>query len=338
LDIGTNLGFFSFRLAYEFDCSAVMVERKGVFLDKLLEVIARQDKRDHLTLLSGDLNLAILNQLGTCEHFDVVLALRVVHHFKEPYSQVINAMANLGDHLFLELPTKDEQDVCQRERITAEMSDHEALLAHLPHEKIGEYAIHVGDSMSPMDLVNKPKSALTRPFMGSTQERSHQIFSNFTEKRIVKANDEAARGGTIKREWIPAINLFTYHMLQGVHPCRYDLAHRIENYAPPHPEVTDIRPWNFLLSGTQPVMIDYDSPKTPSGGDFKPEDPKTNLRRVAFFILLGVRHCDQFTRIPALGKAALKLRLAIRMIRKGLGNALRILGEHFRQAWKILVF
>ncbi|MGE4291689.1 MAG: hypothetical protein AB7E32_05705, partial [Desulfovibrio sp.] len=73
LDIGTNLGYFSFRLAYEFDCRAVMVERKGVYLDKLLEVIARQDKRDHLTLLSGDLNLAILNQLGTCEHFDVVL-------------------------------------------------------------------------------------------------------------------------------------------------------------------------------------------------------------------------------------------------------------------------
>ncbi|GAH42709.1 unnamed protein product, partial [marine sediment metagenome] len=103
--------------------------------------------------------------LSECEHFDVVLALRVVHHFKtDPFDQVIDAIVSLGDHTFLELPTAGEDNVCSKIRIQQELADHDKLLRKYDYRKVNEYSIHVGLGKSPIYLIDNPKRKISRPF------------------------------------------------------------------------------------------------------------------------------------------------------------------------------
>ena len=78
LDIGANLGYFSFRLMEDFDnCHAVMVEGHPTYARQLTELAGINGQGIVLTksLTQGDLGL-----LGDVEHFDLVLAMSVVHH------------------------------------------------------------------------------------------------------------------------------------------------------------------------------------------------------------------------------------------------------------------
>jgi len=98
LDIGANLGYFSFRLASEFDCVSVMVEGSNNYQKALLDLIVKQNCKNKIILLGARLNLQIINEISKCEHFDIVLALRVVHHFNESFDKVVDAIASLGDY------------------------------------------------------------------------------------------------------------------------------------------------------------------------------------------------------------------------------------------------
>src|SRR5579872_5613963 len=87
LDIGASQGYFSFRIAHEFDASCVMVE--GNYYGENGEKTA--DELEKLCILNTNLrNIILLKKhispdefqiLSECEHFDVVLVLNVIHHF-----------------------------------------------------------------------------------------------------------------------------------------------------------------------------------------------------------------------------------------------------------------
>lgn len=121
LDIGANLGYFSLRLAEEFPgtytlCEAGKVE--GFLLAKLFEM----NKKNSFVHIARRVKLTDLMLLAQREHFDVVLALSVLHHFDEPYQRVLDVMTQLGSHLLLEVPRPGE-GLFQGERVDREPLD-----------------------------------------------------------------------------------------------------------------------------------------------------------------------------------------------------------------------
>lgn len=319
LDIGANLGYFSFRLSSEFDCVSVMVEGQDSFKGELVNLINQQKCNDRLVFLATKLDLQKLRELSKCEHFDVVLALRVVHHFNDPFDQVIEAIISLGDHTFFELPTGEEDSVCAKDRIQEELRDHDAMLSNYKYEKVGEYSIHVGSGLSPMYLVENPKNLIIKSFYGGPRFVKHLIKSGYNSKTLMKRGFARKRGGTLTREWIAGINLFTFLSLDGVYPKRMYIAKQIKNYTLPKDCIlTDVRPWNFILMGNKLNLIDNDSLLTTSGKqiDMENECPEDDLYRSALFTLMGLKDESYFPRISINKMFGIKSRLIIHIIKK----------------------
>ncbi|CAK8721673.1 hypothetical protein GKODMF_13265 [Candidatus Electrothrix gigas] len=283
LDIGANLGYFSFRLTSDFDCVAVMVEGSPGYQKMLKNLIQQQEKKDDLILLGTTLNYELIKELSSCEHFDVVLGLRVVHHFQEPFRDVIEGILSLGDHVFLELPTAGEDEVRAKKRIQDELDDHASLLKNYNYKKVGEFPIHVGATKSPMYLIEKTEKVLLRPFLNSRRQVRHTIQSTFGQKKIYK-NDSSMERGQLISEWVPGINLYSYHLLNGLYPDRQSIYQMIKDYKLPFESpLTDIRPWNFILSGSRLTLIDHTSKNNSLGRSFR-DNPKTCLINTALHL------------------------------------------------------
>lgn len=316
LDIGANLGYYSFRLSSEFDCTSVMIEGAEVYQKALLDLIKQQKCTDRLILLGTRVDLETLQELSKCEHFDVVLALRVVHHFLEPFHEVIDAIVSLGGFTFFELPTAGEDTVRARARVQRELADHSKVLANYEYDEVGEFSIHVGSTMSPMYLVENPKKKMiTRPFYGSPRHVQHSVESTFDSKSLIKA--DPLKRGELVNDWVAGINLYTYHMLNGLFPDRRKVARRIESYAlPSGSPLTDIRPWNFILSGDRMALIDHTSVNTSLGTPFT-ANPQNCLRNTALYVCAGIQPLREmpYGRHPLATKMSLLRRTVLELLR-----------------------
>lgn len=293
LDIGANLGYFSFRLSYEFDCTSVMIEGDEGYQKALLDLIEQQKCKNKLTLLGTRLDISNLQELSKCEHFDVVLALRVVHHFQESFCKVIDAISSLGDFVFFELPTAGEDAVRAENRVKRELVDHSKVLSRYKYNKVGEFPIHVGSTMSPMYLVeNTAEKVITRPFYGSPRQIQHSIESTFNTKKLLK-QDPLQRGSLVNK-WVQGINLYTYNFLNGLFPDRREVANRIKKYPLPNGTTTDIRPWNFILNGDRITLIDHTSINTSLGQPFR-DNPRYCLFNTALYIHAGIQSLKEMS-------------------------------------------
>lgn len=103
LDIGANSGYFSFRIAEDFDATVTMIEsRKGIVN------IMEKNNNNKVKLIHKRVNVNDLNDLAKNNHYDVVLALSFIHH-SDDYGKLANAIFKLGDHVFIEPPSIDER-------------------------------------------------------------------------------------------------------------------------------------------------------------------------------------------------------------------------------------
>lgn len=296
LDIGACLGYFSFRLSTEFNCTSIMVEAEKHYVNALagpliintniISGLIRQQKcKGQLNLLSKRLNLVTLKRISECEHFDVVLALRVVHHFKEPFSDIIDAIVSLGDFTFFELPTNKETEVRTKGRVRKELADHSRILGKYEYRKVGEFPIHVGPSLSPMYLVKHKKTKITRPYYDSPRTINHRVKSVFGQKLLVKREKHPNRG-KLKTAWVPGINLYTFHRLGGVFPSRQYISSMVAGYnLPRNSPLTDISMWNFIIGGKKLTLIDHTSVNDSKGRPFANSNPRAKLRTVSKEIL-----------------------------------------------------
>lgn len=121
LDIGANMGYFSFRLAEEFDGLFVMVEGAETVSKALLK-LCKLNRNKKSILLKRSLTLECLKYLAKHETFDVVLALSIIHHFEEPYNEVFEVLRTIGSYLIFEPPIYEENTLNQ-ERIRLEPID-----------------------------------------------------------------------------------------------------------------------------------------------------------------------------------------------------------------------
>ncbi len=246
LDIGANMGYFSVRLAEDFDCTVVAVEHG--YANWLATVLSRNDNRRVIAikkLVTAD-NLV---ELGQVEHFDVVLAMSMVHHVPGPYSELVDALRMLGEHLIVELP--NEAGACNPGQVAAVYPPDEAV-------QIGTGASHLGGEGRGIWHAYTPKPEIQKSYIGVPDNPGQgpaAVDSTWSHKLIrFPSKDVPAR------EFHRGINFWTWlRWGQPLWPNKNRVFRMVTEAAD---KVTDagqhgdLMPWNVIFHGDGVVWID----------------------------------------------------------------------------------
>lgn len=249
LDIGANSGYFGFRLAEDFDCVVVMVEARPS-LQRRLRYLAKCNagSKGSVVVLGKKMSLAELERLGEAEHFDMVMALSVLHWFSKPLSYSLELVRNIGSYCIVELANEGATRGDSTVKLRGESPGK-------PWIKLGEGKSHVGGSGRPILWSRSHNPTLKRRTY--SEKRTYlnmQVTSDDSTKRVFfPAKNES-------RKWIPGINLATWDKLGGIYPDNFDLAVMAESIVidseRPH---RDIQAKNIIL-GHGLSLIDYNDP------------------------------------------------------------------------------
>ncbi|MBN9654820.1 methyltransferase domain-containing protein [Halobacillus sp. GSS1] len=102
LDLGANNGYFSFRIAEDFNVPVTMIEAK-----KEVRQIYDMNENSYVTLVNRRVDVEELEKLCKEKKFDVILALSVLHHF-DNYEDIIDVLFAHSNHLFIEPSALEE--------------------------------------------------------------------------------------------------------------------------------------------------------------------------------------------------------------------------------------
>lgn len=113
IDCGAAQGYFSFQLAHELRIKSVMVEDGRAactydtdHIDYLLR-LCKLNKSCETMVLVNPIDAPMLQQLNLWEHFNIVLALNVLHYLKD-WQECLTTMLELGDLIFVEVPVNND--------------------------------------------------------------------------------------------------------------------------------------------------------------------------------------------------------------------------------------
>ncbi len=110
LDVGAAQGYFSFRIANDFPRSnCVMIEHSNKDYDHhgfMLYQLCQLNDLPNITYFHKEISIPTLENLSHEEHFDVILALLVVHQIDDSMEirkKVLETLFDLGDNVILEV-------------------------------------------------------------------------------------------------------------------------------------------------------------------------------------------------------------------------------------------
>ena len=257
LDLGAAEGYFTFRLAEDFSGVFIAVESNPE--RKLLELCIKNNNRKVL-LLDKQMNLKNLKNLKEVQHFDIVLALNIIHHFDDPFQDVLDTLVSMSSFCFMEHPNPLEDDSTKNSQ-------------RLEKEKLKL------DSFEPV-LLNKNESGLGN-ILNQKLERNLWLLKNTQSKTIdrgwrgaSKYDEEFGPGNHIsvksnfdtidvdyglrdeKRTWIQGIDLRTFLENNGVYPTNDEVLNLINNLKIDNAK--DLGPHNLILNGEGLFPIDQD--------------------------------------------------------------------------------
>ena len=126
-------------------------------------------------------------------------------------------------------------------------------------EQIARTPSHVTDGvMRPMVVNRKERTGLGKSYIDCPSHVPVPEMDIYVEeeKRVSLKGEN--------RLWVPGINLRTYQVMGGVYPSPSSIGDNILSQPLPEEIHGDIKPWNYILSGSQ-----QDSPVLIDGGDGK---------------------------------------------------------------------
>lgn len=237
LDLGANLGYFSLRLAEDFDCTVLAVE--GAYANWLREVLDANDNKRVLAV-GRTMSLDDLRTLANVEHFDLTLALSVTHHVGASYHEVLQQVRRMGMAAILELPTED--GACGQQSVRQTYVPEDGVI-------IGYGKSHLAGPQRPMVLVENEKPALARSYWGTPNtDCDVQVQASWENKWKVQ------RG--LKSNWERGINLQTWLKAGPLWPSGAVLRGQLEA-ARPQTNHGDLRPHNVILQGDGVKFVDF---------------------------------------------------------------------------------
>lgn len=240
LDIGANYGYFSTRLAEDFDCCCVAVEPESQFAERFFEL----NENHKVILLKHEFTPKSLTRLSQSEHFDIVLAYGVIHWLPLSPVESFHAITDLGDWSLIELPFEADGKTVGREKMAA-----------FERTPFGDYPIighmksHLVMGRRKVILVDQPKHTLTRKHVLNDTAINVHVEGDYYHKYAIPRPDRPMT------EWVNGINLMTVL----AHNCKYpSFAHLkkcLEAMIIPGVH-GDIRPWNIIYDGRKCTLID----------------------------------------------------------------------------------
>ncbi len=256
LDIGASQGYFSFRIAHDYDATCVMIEgdynNNWKTTEQLLELCKRNTDRDNIVFLRHRITPEELERLATCEHFDVVLGFNILHHLGTEWKKATDALLNLGDTIIIETPPSDDA--------FAEKHPNIRLIEEYLKSQNGTIICQTPRHTNPdvkgnMYLFERTKSYLQRAhwFVKKLYVPGYpnlKITSNRQEKTVEKI----LTGNHY--QWHKGINLLTFKMLGGAYPEQATIEQEIKRIC--DGTHTDFFPWNMIIQGNDIVPIDTD--------------------------------------------------------------------------------
>ena len=257
LDLGAAEGYFTFRLAEDFSGVFVAVESNPE--RKLLE-LCKKNNDPKVLLLNRQMNLKNLKNIKEVQHFDIVLALNIIHHFDEPFQDVLETLVSMSSFCFLEHPNSLENESTKNsQRLDTEKLDLEKFKPIL----LNKNPSGLGDSLNKKLernlwlLQNTQSKTIDRGWRGASKYTEEfgpgnqiSIKSNFNEINV----DYGLRDE--KRNWIQGIDLRTFLEYDGVFPTHEKIINLIDNLKIKNAK--DLGPHNLILNGEHLFLIDQD--------------------------------------------------------------------------------
>ena len=255
LDLGAAEGYFTFRLSEDFSGVFVAVENNPQ--RKLLELCIKNNNRNIL-LLDKQMNLKHLIHLKEVQHFDIVLALNIIHHFDEPFQDVLETLVSMSSFCFMEHPNSLEDNSTKNSH---RLKTEKLRLEKFKPKLLNKNQSGLGNSSNQklerdMWLLEntKPKT-IDRGWRGSSRYNEQfgpnneiNIKSNFDEINVDYSLREE------KRNWIHGIDLRTFLENNGVYPTNDEIIHLIDTMNVD--DAQDLGPHNLILNGKQLFPID----------------------------------------------------------------------------------
>jgi hypothetical protein len=255
LDLGAAEGYFTFRLSEDFSGVFIAVESNPQ--RKLLELCEKNNSKNIL-LLDKQMSLKHLKNLKEVQHFDIILALNVIHHFDEPFQDVLETLVSMSSFCFMEHPNALENDSTKNyHRLKTETLNLEKFKPRL----LNKTQSGLGNSINKkLDrtlwlLENTQPKTIDRGWRGTSKydeqfgpDSDIKIKSNFDEISV----DYGLRDE--KRNWIPGIDLRTFLENNGVYPTNHEILRLIDDMVIDNAQ--DLGPHNLILNGSCLFPID----------------------------------------------------------------------------------
>lgn len=246
LDIGANLGYFSFRIAHDFP-QAVCVMIEDHYSEKLLN-LCEENNLKNIIFLKQKVNAEHLKTLADCEHFDVVLALNVVHHIGT-VTTTMNNIEELGDSIIIETPHYLDEGACGQDNLK---DIYERVIQN--YLVMGSFSRHTSKHNSLLAMLEKKKEKLNLRYWDAKKP-----FNEFAKIESTPDNKKYIDNSKSEnRDWIAGINLRTFQYLNGIYPRQKEIVSLIEELE--YYNHKDFVPWNLIISGSKISMIDINDP------------------------------------------------------------------------------
>jgi len=254
-DLGTNLGYFPFRIATDYDATCVMADTR-----EDLESLCKENKNS--IWLNHRFTIQDLKHFSASEYFDVVLALSVLHHFNDKCCEALDALLDLGKIVIVE--SAGRNDIGSLNYQTSDkLIDY---IETLDSMKIAEHPSHTSGVLRPMYVINteSPKK-LTRQTMDAHARGAPPIdvlIDSSKNHCNIRIDHLSAGVHTIEeRKFIPGMNIWNFLQLGGSYPVNVEgmVKEEVVRLLNTDQWHDDLRPWNFILDKQKVHAIDVRS-------------------------------------------------------------------------------
>ena len=255
LDLGAAEGYFTFRLSEDFSGVFVAVESNPK--RKLLESCVKNNNQNIL-LLDKQMNLKHLKNLKEVQHFDIILALNIIHHFDEPFQDVLETLVSMCSFCFMEHPNSLENNSTKNfHRLKSEKLNLEKFKPKLLNKNQSGLGNSANQKLERnlWLLENTQSKTIDRGWRGAS--KYNEQFGPNTEININSNFDQIHVNYGLRderRNWIPGIDLRTFLENNGVYPTNDEIIRLID--AMEIDKAKDLGPHNLILNGQQLLPID----------------------------------------------------------------------------------
>jgi len=247
LDLGAGEGYFTIRLSEDFEGVFVAIESDG--RRGLLDILERNGD-PNILLLESRLDFQGLKAIKSVQHFDVVLALNVVHHFNDPFQEVLDVIMSMCSYCFFEHPSGGEdlsgknQRRVRKEPLSFEGLDPQHLLStpwRRNSEKLRDLWL----------LSNRGPKTIDRRWSGGAwypPDKRISVLSDFDHIGVNYTHRAE------ERDWVQGLDLRTFLEWGGSYPGREKIIGMLRDAG--SEGAVDLVPNNVILTGSGLEYID----------------------------------------------------------------------------------